>query len=98
MKTNAKLFPVAPAFASQMPDTFPALAFTAANGAVFWPARPEDLFRSDSVRSARRSAGAGSIYAVDDDEDLTDLYTILLEARGYTVKAFHDRAESLAAL
>jgi len=81
-----------------MPDTFPVLAFTAASGAVFWPARSEDLLRNDSALSARRSAGAGSIYAVDDDEDLTDLYTILLEARGYTVKAFRDRAEALAAL
>jgi len=87
MKTNAKLFPVTPA-----------LPFIAANVAVFWPSRSEDLLRSGSVPSARRSARAGSIYAVDDDEDLTDLYTILLEARGYTVKAFRDRAEAVAAL
>jgi DNA-binding response OmpR family regulator len=35
---------------------------------------------------------------VDNDKDLTDLYMILLKARGYRVRAFNDRAEALAAL
>jgi CheY-like chemotaxis protein len=97
MKDCAKTFPTAPNL--QMPDPFPALTFTAVNVApVFWPSRSEDVIQKDSSPSARRSAGAGSIYAVDDDEGLIELYAILLEARGYLVRAFHDRAEALAAL
>ena len=38
------------------------------------------------------------IYVVDDLPDLTGLYTALLEAAGYRVRAFNDRAEALAAL
>ena len=39
-----------------------------------------------------------SIYVVDDEPELTELYTIILEAAGYLVKAFTDRVEALAAL
>jgi len=39
-----------------------------------------------------------SIYVVDDEPSLTALYTSLLEATGYSVSPFHDRAEALAAL
>jgi len=35
---------------------------------------------------------------VDDVTDLTELYTALLAATGYIVRAFNDRAEALAAL
>jgi CheY-like chemotaxis protein len=35
---------------------------------------------------------------VDDVPDLTELYSTLLEATGYIVRAFNDRAEALAAL
>jgi DNA-binding NtrC family response regulator len=38
------------------------------------------------------------IYAVDDLPALTDLYTIFLESAGYSVRAFSDRTEALAAL
>ena len=44
------------------------------------------------------TADAPSIYVVDDEPSLTDLYTSLLEATGYNVSPFHDRAEALAAL
>ena len=99
MKTHAKLFPLAPAFAPQKPDTFPAITFPAVNMApVFWPSRSEDFLQNHSSPSARRLAGAGSIYAVDDDEGVIELYTTLLEARGYSVRAFNDRTEALAAL
>lgn len=38
------------------------------------------------------------IYTVDDVPELTELYTILLEATGCTVRAFNDRAKALTAL
>jgi DNA-binding NtrC family response regulator len=39
-----------------------------------------------------------SVYAVDDDPDLTDLYTTLLRAAGYSVWAFNERSDALASL
>jgi DNA-binding NtrC family response regulator len=39
-----------------------------------------------------------SIYIVDDEPRLTDLYSIILEGRGYAVKAFNHRVEALASL
>jgi CheY-like chemotaxis protein len=38
------------------------------------------------------------IYVVDDEPGLTGLYTILLEQRGYVVRAFESRIEALAQL
>jgi CheY-like chemotaxis protein len=38
------------------------------------------------------------IYVVDDEPGLTDLYTIILEERGYVVRAFESRIEALAQL
>jgi CheY-like chemotaxis protein len=66
---------------------------------------PEDRLSSlgrgiDSVSSAAVSQTARNllIYAVDDAPELTELYTILLEATGYIVRAFNDRAKALTAL
>jgi len=99
MKTHAKLLPLAPAFTPQMPATFPATTFPAVKIApVFWPSRSDDFLQNSPSPSARRLAGAGSIYAVDDDEGVIELYTTLLEARGYSVAAFNDRTEALTAL
>ena len=39
-----------------------------------------------------------SIYAVDDEPGLLDLYTILLEAHGYVVRTFDNRVHALAEL
>jgi two-component system, OmpR family, response regulator MprA len=41
---------------------------------------------------------APSIYVVDDAPFLTELYTHLLEASGYIVRAFNDRAQAVKAL
>ena len=41
---------------------------------------------------------APSIYVVDDEVQLTGLYTLLLEAEGYHVASFNDRSAALAAL
>ena len=38
------------------------------------------------------------ICVVDDMPDLTELYTAILEATGYTVRAFNDRKDALDAL
>jgi DNA-binding NtrC family response regulator len=82
-----------------MPKPFLGLAFTAVKAVpVFWPSRSDDFVLSSPASSARRFAEAGSIYVVDNDEALTELYVILLEAKGYRVRAFNDRAEALAAL
>jgi CheY-like chemotaxis protein len=43
-------------------------------------------------------AASSLIYVVDDAPSLTTFYTALLEASGYQVRAFNDRAEALAAL
>jgi DNA-binding response OmpR family regulator len=41
---------------------------------------------------------ASSIYIVDDEEGLAELYTLFLEGTGYRVRAFTNRAEALSAL
>jgi CheY-like chemotaxis protein len=51
-----------------------------------------------SPASVGETAAAASIYVVDDEEGLTEMYTVLLEANGYIVRAFNHRAEALAAL
>jgi CheY-like chemotaxis protein len=51
------------------------------------------------MRILKNPAGAApSIYVVDDAPFLTELYTSLLEASGYIVRAFNDRAEAVKAL
>jgi CheY-like chemotaxis protein len=99
MTARTKLFPIAPDFAPRMPEPFLDLAFTAVNAVpVFWPSRSEDFVLSSPASSAQHFAEAGSIYVIDNDEDLTELYVILLKSRGYRVRPFNDRAEALAAL
>jgi DNA-binding NtrC family response regulator len=39
-----------------------------------------------------------SIYVVDDEPHVAELYTIVLESADYRVSAFHDRGEALQAL
>src|SRR5262245_56506604 len=47
---------------------------------------------------AKPQTHAALIYLVDDDEGLTDLYTIFLKGTGYVVRAFNNRVEALQAL
>jgi len=54
--------------------------------------------RNIASASARRTTETRLIYVVDDERDLTELYSTYLEATGCIVKAFNDRAEALAAL
>ena len=46
----------------------------------------------------RAPASGTSIYIVDDEEGLTELYTLFLEGTGYSVRAFTHRSEALTAL
>ena len=62
-------------------------------------ASPLECFdQSTSSASDPRTTEGPLIYAVDDAPELTELYTILLEATGYVVRAFNDRAKALIAL
>ena len=38
------------------------------------------------------------IYVVDDNQDITDLYTTVLQTAGFFVRPFNERAEALASL
>jgi CheY-like chemotaxis protein len=49
-------------------------------------------------RSANEFANTAPIFVVDDEPGLTELYSIVLEARGYIAKPFNDRVEALLAL
>ena len=62
------------------------------------PSHLEPLPESISSTCASRAMEAQLIYAVDDAPELTELYTILLEETGYTVRSFNDRAQALTAL
>jgi len=45
-----------------------------------------------------RAAKTMLIYVVDDEQALVELYTLFLKGIGYSVKAFTERADALAAL
>src|SRR5262249_27179007 len=55
------------------------------------------LQNSDSA-SALRTTETASIYLVDDEESLTELYTLFLKGNDYIVRSFNLRTEALAAL
>src|SRR5262249_15430045 len=50
------------------------------------------------IASTEEPTHVALIYLVDDDEGLTDLYTIFLKGTGYAVRAFNSRTEVLEAL
>ncbi len=58
----------------------------------------EHFVDNDSTASTPRSVERALIYVVDDEPDLTGLYTLFLKGTGYTVQAFNHRARALAAL
>jgi CheY-like chemotaxis protein len=61
---------------------------------------------SETVRQGQNPSSAiaaeneepSLVYVVDDEPGLTDLYTLILEERGYLVRAFNSRIEALAQL
>ena len=54
--------------------------------------------RSSPSLPAQSTTDAALIYVVDDDEGLTELYTIFLKGTGYLVRSFNSRTEALQAL
>jgi DNA-binding NtrC family response regulator len=54
--------------------------------------------RDVSSASIPKWSASASIYVVDDDPGLTELYQLLLQGVGYRVRAFSGRAEVLVAL
>jgi len=102
MKCNPKIHPHTPALPAQKSHT-PAQKFSLNGSKVAPHVRPE---RSQKLPLARTAATATDgeineiplVYVVDDEPGLADLYTIILEANGYAVKAFTNRVEALAEL
>lgn len=90
MKCHTQMSPPAPALPVQKPYA------------------PSINLRSESLESFREQNPCLSIadekeescliYIVDDEPGLTDLYTIILQERGYVVTAFDNRIEALAQL
>jgi len=54
--------------------------------------------RYNSYLPWARSSETSLIYVVDNEGEIIELYTIVLEATGFTVKGFKDRSEALAEL
>lgn len=66
---------------------------------VYGPIQLRDFALEDEDSAGgRRKKKTPSIYVVDDDPSLTELYTDILEATGYQVEVFNDRAKALEAL
>ncbi len=74
------------------------LAWSRAFGAPQVSSRTGEVHRRGSDVSTPREAAAVSIYAVDSEDGLTDLYVHFLKGTGYSVRAFNQRAEALAAM
>jgi DNA-binding response OmpR family regulator len=53
---------------------------------------------NSATAQGSRPAATPLIYAVDDRPELTELYITLLQATGYSVRVFNDRARALSAL
>jgi CheY-like chemotaxis protein len=98
-QTRAKIYLPAPTFPVQMAGA-PLLTRTlcADVTTVSWPPRSGGVLQNGRSASTPQTTEAALIYVVDDEEALPELYTLLLEGKGHSVRAFHHRAEALAAL
>jgi len=65
-------------------------------GSASW--RPLSAAFHRNKPTTRRAVESVLVYAVDDDEELTELYALLLAGAGYRVRAFNHRAKALATL
>ena len=54
--------------------------------------------RSEELSLLSDTSMPAFIYVVDDNQDLTELYTTLLQTAGFSVRPFNERAEALASL
>jgi DNA-binding NtrC family response regulator len=94
MKFYAKISPFAPTSLEQPPG---ARYTTGAFSVV--PARISKRFSNcDTFKPSRRKTEATSIYVVDNEECLTELYSLFLKGTGCVVRAFNHRESVLAAL
>jgi CheY-like chemotaxis protein len=102
MKTRNKPLLIAPAWLLPIPGSS-SVRFTLNEpnlGRVSAPALSEGVVpESDRAAAfAPKRVEPPSIYAVDDEPRLTELYTIVLETAGYRVKPFTDRFDALIAI
>jgi len=100
MKCHTKIHPRTPALPVQKPHA-PLAKWTLKSSqdtSLGRPGQNVSMERTPATFIAQEPDGAGLIYVVDDEPRLVDLYTIILEAQGYLVKAFHNRVEALAEL
>jgi len=102
MKINTKAFPFTLAFVART-SAKSVLKFTrihASPVSFSWrlPSGESLVEQTSPAASAARLVGPLSIYAVDELPRLTELYSTLLEAKGYLVRTFNHRAKALAAL
>jgi CheY-like chemotaxis protein len=97
MKHRSGCSLLAPVFAAQVPNLL--LAPIPVTQAAPVSCKPwEGSLGNGSRAPAPRPVEGASIYAVDDNGDLTELYSLLLAGAGYKVQAFTQRMEALAAL
>jgi CheY-like chemotaxis protein len=102
MKCHPKIYPHTPALPAQKAHA-PAQKFSPNGSKVAPDFRPERSQELPLERTAATATGGEIdeiplVYVVDDEPGLADLYTIILEANGYAVKAFTSRVETLAEL
>lgn len=100
MKCHSKISAHAPALPLQRAEAAPCVFSPAKLAPVPASNRSGSVLRKKNPSSAfhRGTEETALIYVVDDEPRLTDLYTIILEAKGYFVRSFIDRTEALAEL
>lgn len=90
MMVSAKIFPLLPC----QPNVSRIL-----DPHICWPQHPDEFETQIQPKAIEPAKIAEtSIYVVDDDEALIDLYTSFLTSSGYQVRSFSDRTRALAAL
>lgn len=98
MKCQTKVYPHAPALPAQKSHA-PAQKFSPnASKVTPIPDRSQEIGLERTAATTGELDEAPLVYVVDDEPGLTDLYTVILEANGYAVKAFTNRVEALAEL
>ena len=99
MSTSAGPRQFAPVPVGPLRGVLLALALASANAPrAFRLSRPNEVLPDNFFAPRPRTAATVSIFAVDDEPDITKLYAILLEPQGFEVRVFNDRRQALAAL
>lgn len=104
MKTHIKISPHAAALPVQTPNAslleFDLNAEQRAIAIVTNSELSQDVRPAENPSSAIAAENEEPflVYVVDDEPGLSELYTLILEGRGYVVRAFNSRIEALAEL